>query len=284
VVPVHNRWRYAEPFLSGVEQQTWSPLTTIVVDDGSTDGTSQFIQELFPHVVLLRGDGNLWWTGAVNMGIRWALERAATTDYVLLINDDLEVDPRFVERLVRFALRHPRALVGVPTVPIGGGDQIEDGGTVINWWTAKHRTLNRGRRLTQFAAGHFERVSYLTGRGVLIPVRAFRDAGLYDDAHFLQCGDTEFPIRAAKLGYQLLISYDCAVRSHVEEVAAVNRERAYTLGMWKEYFFGIKSNTRLKYRFYVARTGAGPNPIRFVTYLACDVARLLIHFVRRLAF
>ena len=282
VTPVHNRWRYTGPFLKCLSQQTWSQLTIVIVDDGSTDGTSEHIRTRFPRVVLLRGDGNLWWTASVNTGIRWVLERASPSDYVLVMNDDLEVDPPFVERLLRFALQHPRGLIGAPTVAIEGDGRIEDGGVLLNLWTAKLRLLNHGSSIRDFPPGHFERPSYLTGRACLIPVEAFRQVGLYDEAHFLNCGDTELPVRARKRGYDLFICYDAVVRSHVEAVAPENLNRNYSLGTLREYFFGVKSYARLNYRFSFARTAAGPNPLRFVSYLTFDLLRLTVHFVRGL--
>jgi GT2 family glycosyltransferase len=46
------------------------------------------IAECFPEVHLLRGDGTLWWTGGINVGIRHVLSLAREQDRVLVINDD----------------------------------------------------------------------------------------------------------------------------------------------------------------------------------------------------
>src|SRR5918997_5629533 len=90
IVPVFNRRSYTERFLYCMREQTFTNFEVIVVDDGSTDGTSEIITEHFKEVSLLRGDGTLWWTGAINVGIRHALTRASDSDAVLVINDDLE--------------------------------------------------------------------------------------------------------------------------------------------------------------------------------------------------
>src|SRR4030095_6703004 len=99
VVPVFNRRHYTEALLRCMRQQTFNNFQVIVVDDGSTDGTSEMISQHFKEVQLLRGNGNLWWTGARNVGIRHAMVQAAETDAVLVINDDLEVDPDYLEIL-----------------------------------------------------------------------------------------------------------------------------------------------------------------------------------------
>src|SRR5690242_10015115 len=97
VVPVHNRAALTERFLECLAAQTFREFVVIVVDDGSTDGTSQLIRDKFPQVLLIQGDGNLWWTGAINRGIRQALLDACANDAVLIINDDLEVDPVYLD-------------------------------------------------------------------------------------------------------------------------------------------------------------------------------------------
>ncbi len=283
VVPVHNRKHYTEPFLRCMVEQTWPNLKVIIVDDGSTDGTSEMIREQYPEVVLLHGDGNLWWTAATNVGIREALKTATDDDYVLVMNDDLEVDGDFVETLVRFAQTHPKSLVGAITVDISNPDLIDDGGVMINGWTAKSRVLNKGAQRSEIEDGYFVEPSYLTGRTALIPAPAFHEVGLYDEEHFINCGDTEFPVRAARKGYRLYVLYDAVVKNHVDAVQAINKRSGYSFSDIREYFFGIKSYARLKYRFYFARTAAKDNPLRYLSYLSFDLARITYHFFKNIS-
>ena len=50
-----------------------------MIDDGSSDNTSNIVNKKFPDVILIKGDGNLWWSGATNLGIRFAMESGAIT-------------------------------------------------------------------------------------------------------------------------------------------------------------------------------------------------------------
>jgi N-acetylglucosaminyl-diphospho-decaprenol L-rhamnosyltransferase len=283
VVPVFNRKSYIERFLLCMRSQTFRNFKVIVVDDGSTDGTAELVTELFREVQLLRGDGNLWWTGAINLGIRHAIAQASETDAVLVINDDLEVDPDYLEVLYTLWKSMPKTLIGSVSVNIEDHDTIVNGGTIINWWTAKYRTLNQKRKLSEFEKIYSVDVSYLTGRGVLIPIEVFHEVGLYDDRHFQQCGDTELPVRAKNAGYRLIVSYKSIVKIHIEASDNINVSDKYLFKDIVNYFFGIKSNYRLKYRFYFSLNTA-TSPLQFICFLICDFLRIGYHLLLRLRF
>ncbi len=50
---------------------------TVVIDDGSTDGTADAIRRKHPEIHIISGDGNLWWTGAIVLGMRFAIQAGA---------------------------------------------------------------------------------------------------------------------------------------------------------------------------------------------------------------
>jgi len=281
VVPVFNRISYTERFLYCIRKQTFNNFEIIVIDDNSTDGTSELIKEQFKEVTLLHGDGNLWWTGAINMGIQYALRHASQYDLILVINDDLEINPDYLETLHSLHKSMPQTLIGSVVVDIENPDLIDDGGVTVNWLTAKYRMLNYKKNLSDFKKNHFVDVSLLTGRGTLIPSRTFREIGLFREDHFQQCGDTEFPVRAKNSGYRLIVSYAAIVKSHIESSYNMNVSKYYWLKDAKNYFFDIKSNFRLKYRFFFSLDTAR-NPVFFVSFFLFDLLRITYHFLLRL--
>ena len=110
IIPVHNRVEYTRSCLRSLYQQTMRGFEIIVIDDGSTDGTTEMIAAQFPDVVLLRGDGNLWWTRSINMGVEYAL--AQKPEYIITLNDDIILQVDFIEAMLRRAGRNPKALLG----------------------------------------------------------------------------------------------------------------------------------------------------------------------------
>src|SRR5262249_9160764 len=101
--------------------------------------------------------------------------------------------------------------------------------------------------------------------------------------HFQQCGDTEFPVRAKNSGYRLIVSYAAIVKSHIDSSYSVNVSKYYSLKDVKKYFFDIKSNFRLRYRFFFSLDTA-KNPFFFVSFLLYDLLRITYHFLSRLRF
>ncbi|MFO7256792.1 MAG: glycosyltransferase family 2 protein [Bacteroidota bacterium] len=278
-IPVHNRVRLLRECLRSFREQTNQNFQIIVTDDGSTDGTEEMLASEYPEVIVLKGDGNLWWTGAINKAVSHALTLCKDDDYILVINDDLEVPPDYIANYYALAEKYPNSLIGSVITDFDDRDVIVSGGVVINWFTGKFKVLNVGKSLASFGRGHIDdNVSYLTGRGTLIPVEVFRKLGIYNNKHYTQCGDTEFPIRARKAGYRLLVSYDVPVFSHKGH--SVNKE-VYTLASLKSYYFDIRSHANLRERFWLAIDSTA-NIFHGLWFFLLDFTRITVHFVRKL--
>jgi GT2 family glycosyltransferase len=68
IIPVHNRKQITIACLENLNAcDDLQKYHVIVVDDGSTDGTAEAIRSQYPIVEILTGDGNLWWTGAIDV-------------------------------------------------------------------------------------------------------------------------------------------------------------------------------------------------------------------------
>ena len=68
--------------------QTYNEFKLILVDDDSTDDTDKMVLSYLPDSVILKGDGNLWWSGGLQKGYEWVIENGLDEDICLLINDD----------------------------------------------------------------------------------------------------------------------------------------------------------------------------------------------------
>ena len=278
-IAVFNRIRYTRKCLEQLTNQTYPNIKPVVVDDGSKDGTSAMIATNYPDVVLLQGDGLLYWTPAMHLGLSHIIKHAAPHDYVLLLNDDLLFSENFVEQLIQKSQLHPRALIQAVESCVDDPDLVWQGGALINWWTARHRLVNYHRRISSFPREHFEMADYLTARGVLVPMGIIHTIGNYDP-RFKQCGDGEFTRRAAKHGFSLLVTYDVSVLSY-EKGHNLNETESYSLSDLKKFYFGILSNYRLSTRWLQATTMT-TSGIQALVFFFIDVIRITIHFVTRI--
>lgn len=97
IIVTYNGMRWVDACFGSLRGST-VPLHTVVVDNGSTDGTPQRIAERFPEVHLIRSDENLGFGRGNNAGIRYALGQGAT--HFFLLNQDAWIYPDTVERLL----------------------------------------------------------------------------------------------------------------------------------------------------------------------------------------
>jgi GT2 family glycosyltransferase len=234
VVPVHNELARTVRFLESFRAVDYPQYSLVVVDDGSTDGTAKTLTERFPEVVRLAGEGNLWWAGATNRGVRWALKRAF--DYVLTINNDTRVAPGFLRLLIEAARGHPKSIIGSRIDILGTPGIVWALGSEMVW--EKGEIFHLRRRGEALPAGGPELLAAetLTGCGTLVPAACYREVGFYDAASFPQYhADAEFVLRAARRGWQVFVESRAVVWNDVENSAADK------VGSWREWVFSKRS-------------------------------------------
>jgi GT2 family glycosyltransferase len=95
VIVNYNGLRFLEPCLSSLGNQTFKNFEIILVDNHSADGSARYIREHFPSVTLIETGKNLGFAGGANVGIC-----ASSGEYILTLNNDTIMDPRFIENLV----------------------------------------------------------------------------------------------------------------------------------------------------------------------------------------
>jgi len=271
VIPVYNRLEATRECLESLSCQTYTHFKVVLVDDGSNDGTSDYVKTTHPEVVVLKGDGQLWWTGATNLGVRYALQFARDDDYILTLNNDTVFPPSYLITLMFLSNQMPNALIGSIAFDCDQENAVIDGGVRIHWFSAKHIKLKipHGR-----VSKSFYEVSVLSGRGTLIPAHAFHRIGLYDARSFPHYGaDYDFSLRARKAGYVLTLHPACYLYSKKHLTGISNMHNRISFGTCLRSFSSIKSpnNLRIRLRFGLRHPPLHCRP----TFIFCDVFRVI---------
>lgn len=93
IVPVRNRSKITNKFADCLLNQSYTNFHLLMIDDGSTDDTIPTILKKIKKTTIIRGDGNLWWAGAIQLGINWLKKNIKNSKEIILItNDDITFD------------------------------------------------------------------------------------------------------------------------------------------------------------------------------------------------
>jgi len=210
LLPVFNNLKYTQNCLQNIRKilsgkQLSAIFPIILIDDGSTDGTSEWIQQNIPDIHLLKGDGNLWWSGSVNLGAKYAIDQIKCT-HVLLWNNDIQIEDNYFNTICD--------LIGEYDLNTIIGSKIyADMQRSIVWSMGGYFNPGSGKfgmyhYLDSDTAALFGpiRADWLTGMGTIIPGNIIEKIGYWDAERYPQYhGDTEFTYRATINGFKNIV-------------------------------------------------------------------------------
>lgn len=242
LIPVFNRLNHTQRVINALRAQTYLDcLNIIVIDDGSTDGTSEFLSKQ-ADLTVIQGGGNLWWGGAIDLGLKKLLPTAVESDFVLFLNNDTWFDKDYIERLVEVSRQAGGAAVGSVIHEEGRDNPLVSIGPVINInRIAVWDLLSELPEQETHKPKPIYRVDALSGRGTLYPASLFmRHGGMRPRylPHYL--ADYEVAMRFARdAKIPLLVSTRAIVFS-----PPVYGNDVAQLG-WIERLFGQRSSANI---------------------------------------
>ena len=193
IIVTYNHKKYMESCLTSVLAN--EPLEVIVVDNDSTDGTPEFIEENFPEVKVMRSPRNLGYGGGNNLGVRHA-----KGEYVVILNPDTKVDDNWLEELVK-PLSKSRRLITTPKILLYDGSAINTVGTIVHFTGL---TFTRGYLEPPEKYNKPEYLSGISGACFAMRRDEYLELGGFDENFLAYNEDGEFSWRAHARGFKIL--------------------------------------------------------------------------------
>ncbi len=197
--------------LRSLASSTYTDWRAIVVDNASGDGSVEKIRAAVPQVEVLVNESNLGFAGGVNAGITRAM--ADGFSYILVLNNDIEVDPAALGLLLYAAEARPRAGILSPLILYAEGGRV--------WFAGSYRrrflpgvSLPGYRRHRSFSSQVFA-ADYVTGCAMLLRREMLEQVGLLDSTYFMYWDDLDLCERARRAGWQILVAPEAVIHHRV---------------------------------------------------------------------
>jgi len=193
IIVTYNHRNYTKNCLSSVLVN--NPLEVIVVDNGSIDGTAEFVEEHFPEVRLIKSPRNLGYGGGNNLGVRHA-----RGEYVVILNPDTKVEENWLEELLK-PLKKEEKLITTPKILTYDGSRINTCGNIEHFTGL---TFTRGLNEHSDKFGEFGYISGFSGACFAMRRSEYLELGGFDENFLTYMEDAEFSWRAHAKGFRIL--------------------------------------------------------------------------------
>jgi len=208
VIPHYNGIKILEDCLISLYKNTFTDYETLLIDNGSTDGSQQMLREKFPQVKLIQNKENRGYAGGCNQGIE-----LAAADFVLLLNNDTVMPENFLEEMFRALNENKNAAMVQPKIHSIQDKQFFDysgaaGGEmdVLGYPFARGRIFD----LVEKDKGQYDRmekqVFWTSGCALLLKKSILQKIGNLDEDFFAHQEEIDLNWRALIAGYQNLIT------------------------------------------------------------------------------
>jgi len=215
---------------------------TVVVDNGSTDGSAQAIRSTFPKITLLQNKQNLGYAQGNNVGIRYALSKGAS--HLLILNNDTTVSPDFLAAFLNTMKAHPNiAVLGAKPHLYADQNRLDHLGGMWNAQKGTFDLIGLHEEASKWTT--LQSLDYVCGCALFAKAEVFQKIGGFEPRFFLFWEESDWCFRARKAGFP---SYFCPDAKLYHKVSAsFSGEKAHTTYFWwRNRLFWIARNCTQK--------------------------------------
>jgi len=210
----YNQAEVTCAFIESLNKITYPNFEVIVVDNNSQEDDSSIIKQRYPNIIFIQNPINYGFAAGNNFGLM-----RAKGEYVMLLNNDIEVPPHFMEPLVEKLEGNPKVGAVSPKIKFYyQSDTIQYAGfTPINNITMRNTAIGyRQKDIGQYEADR--ETAYAHGAAMMVPMRVVKEVGLMSYVFFLYYEEADWCARIAKAGYSMYYVHNSFVL-HKESVS-----------------------------------------------------------------
>jgi GT2 family glycosyltransferase len=284
IIPNYNGRTFLKGCIESLEAQTFSDFEIIVVDNGSDDGSVDFIKKNFPRIKTIANRKNLGFAKANNQGYEIASGR-----YIVTLNNDTTTGKAWLEKLVLAAEENTgTGMFASKIISMNDRGEIDSVGVNICL-----DGMTRGR-----ARGEKDEGQYDADGEILLPSacaalyrrKMLDETGFFDESFFAYCEDTDLGLRGRLAGWTAMLVPDAVVYHYYSETGgkyssfkAYLVERNHTWVLIKNFpgellaLFPVLTVCRFLLQVYAAFTKQGATGEFMSGASLPDVLKLIIH-------
>ena len=191
--------------LECLREQAYSNYETILVDNGSVDGSIPVLRDRFPGVSFIENGENLGFAAGNNVGMKYAAENGA--DYMMLLNNDIKVEPDFLDGMVEVAESNPDIGMFGPAI-----FDFEGRPNNIGWRFNPRWGYSIRVRVEEAGGRDIIDVHTISGCAVMIRRDVYEKIGGLDERLFFLIEDVDWGLRCLKSGCRVATAVSVKLR------------------------------------------------------------------------
>jgi len=195
---------FLEKFLLSVYNSMYANLEIVVGDNGSTDGSVDYVRDNFPQVKIIQNRENLGYAGGYN-----AVLKHVDADYYALLNSDVEVSPGWIDPIIRYMEAHPNIAAAQPKIKAYHDRRLfEYAGAAGGFLDRFGFPFCRGRVMQHIEEDHGQyddarTIFWASGAALFIRKSCWLEAGGFDGDYFAHMEEIDLCWRLQRLGYRI---------------------------------------------------------------------------------
>jgi GT2 family glycosyltransferase len=233
LITVHNRKAKTLNCLNKLFEIN-NDVDVFLVDDCSSDGTAEAVNELFPQVKIIKGTGNLFWNRG--MQLAWSEASKYNYDYYVWLNDDVLLYENAFEELFACAkLKSDKAIISA-LIKDHNHDKIIYGGTDKN-----KNLITTTEKLNP--------ITHMNGNLVIVPKYVFEKIGNLDPFYHHDLGDVDYGLRAQKEKIGVFTTRKIIASCERNDICRVRLNHSTIKERFKRLYSPLGSNPSINFYF-----------------------------------